>query len=247
MRNLVIGLVLFFTAQTSFAFERAFRIDRYFPVTNGYAVAWGIPGKNLDFEWLDTLSYEDVSKEIDIPFVRNFIVDVETNTILTTVGSNDEDRDEYVVFNVGDIHFGNHYGVSLNKVAIQNIGYNTDALVITENYKWFDDVSTILLVNRDTRELKTTELDAKFTMELLRKKLRESILPKNLELFEDASESVQFEIKFLENVGEVNVITLDYSYPKSMENSLEVAATVKMKYENGKVVPYILAVKQKQY
>nr|BDT29704.1 hypothetical protein BHI3_31700 [Bacteriovorax sp. HI3] len=248
MRNLVIGLVLLFTAQTSFASERAFRIDRFFPVVNGYAVAWGVPGQNLDFEWLDTLTYDQIDQHLDISSVRNFVVDIESNKILTVVGANDEERDEFVVFNVGDTHFGNHYNLSLDKLAIQNLGYDTDAIVLTENFKWSNYVSKILLINRETKDLKTVELKGDETMEVLRKKLRESILPKNIKLFDDASENVTFnETKFLENVGDVNVITFDYSYPKSMENALEVVATVKMKYENGKVIPYILSVKQKQY
>lgn len=215
MRNLVIGLVLLFTTQTSFAFERAFRVDRLFPVVNGYATAWGVPEQNLDFEWLDTLTYDEVKEQLDISSVRNFVVDLETNKILTTVESNDD----FAVFNIGDVHFGNHYSLSLNKLAIQNTSFDTDFLVLTENYKWSNFVSKILLVNRETRDLKTVELDSQWTMDLLKKKLKESILPKNMPLFEEGSENITFnETKYLENVGEVNVITLDYSYPKSMEN-----------------------------
>lgn len=242
MKSLLIGLVLVLASE-AYAFERPFRIDRYYPTVSGYAVAWGVPGKNLDFERLDSLSEDEIEKELDFSSVRNYIVDIQNNQILTTI-----ENDEMVVFNIAGIHFGNHYSISLDKLAIQNIGYDVDAIGVTENYKWSNNLSKILLVNTSKPMSESAEVDAAYTMNLLREKLKLSILASNMELFENGSENIyKIETKFIENVGDVNVITLDYAFPKQDKNALEVIATVKMKYENGKVTPYILSVKQKQY
>ncbi|MBY0414305.1 MAG: hypothetical protein K2Q18_09070, partial [Bdellovibrionales bacterium] len=107
----------------------------------------------------------------------------------------------------------------------------------------------ILLIDSSEREVKTVVIEATPVMDLLRSKLKLSILDANLDLYEHAAENIyKIETKYVDNgVGDVNVFNFDYAFPKQDRSALEVVTTVKMKYENGKVTPYILSVKQKQY
>jgi hypothetical protein len=241
MKNLLIGLTLILTVQVSNAFERPFRVDRGFSTQKGFAIAWGIPGKNLDFEKLDSLSEGELEKNLDIDSVRNFIVDLQTNEILTII----ENEDGYVTFTVGDLHYGNHYGLSLDQISVSNLSYGVEAIVVTAGYKWSSEVLKVLLVDTNEHKIKTVELDAAPMMNTLREKLKKSILPKNMDLFETGAENLySIEQRPSPNDGYLNVITLDYAHPKQ-EDSLEVVATVKIKYENETLVPYILDVEQK--
>lgn len=243
MKKFLIVLAIALSSQISLAAERSFRIDRYYPTVDGYAIAWGIPGMSIDFEKLDQLSSDEIENTIDIGAIRNFIVDMQTNQILTTLINDDA----MVVFNVGDVHYGNHYSVGIEKLAILNVKYDVDTIAVIENYKWFNELSKILLVDRSGPVVKTVELDGNKTMEVMRRKLELSILPSNMELFKKGAENINEVKTDFQNGEQVNIISFDYSFPKQDRNALQVTATVKMKYENGVVTPYILKVEQSQY
>lgn len=224
--------------------ERAFRVERYYPTVSGYAIAWGIPGLELDFEKLDKMSIDEIEKAVDLSAVKNFVVDLETNQIIDTI-----ENEDMVVFNIGNIHFGNHYALSLDKIVIENKPVMADTIMVTEHYKWSNHVAKILMIeSSETNELKTTAIDATETFNLLQKKLRESILDKNIDLFDTGAINLNLvKTKFIPNVGDVMELSFDYSHPKSDENALEVIAQVRFKYVQGKIIPFILSVKQKQY
>ena len=243
MKALLIGFALTLVSQASIAFERPFRIDRYENNSHGYAVAWGIPGTSLNFEKLDTLSDLEIEKVLDFSSIRNYVVDLQTNEILTTIENGD-----MVIFNIGNIHYGNHYNLSIDKLAIQGTGYGIDSLAVIESYKWFNTIPKILLIDTNAVKLKTVEINAAETIKLLKDKLKQAILPINMDLYENGAENfTKIETIFLENNGEVNVISLDYEFPKQDKSALQVIVTVKLKYSNGKIIPYILGVKQNQY
>lgn len=242
MKKLIIGAALVLTSLSSFATERAFRIDSTASVVNGLAIAWGIPGVNLDFEKLDALPYEEVEKQVDLNAVRNFIVDIKTNKIISTMGD-----DEMVDFSIAGVSWGNHYSLTLESLAIDNLDPEYRAVVLVQNFKWSNYVSNIYIVNAYSSTTEVKEFDAGYTMDTLRSKLRLSILPKHLNVYDDGAENIYSFKNEYTNAGKVNVIELDYSFPKEDKPGLEVKATVKMKIENGKVVPYILDVKQKLY
>lgn len=244
MKNIILLLAYLMTFNFSQAAERAFRVERYYPTVDGYAIAWGIPGQKLDFEKLDKLSIDEVEKELDYSSVRNFIIDLETNQIIDTI-----ENEDFVMFNIAGMHFGNHYSLSIDKLWIENKPSYSDTILITENFKWSNHPSKILLIDRsDKNELNTVTIDAVETFQLLHQKLKASILPQNMDLFENAASNLnKVEIKFIENVGEVMEFSFDYAYPKSEENSLEVVVQVRLKYDQGKIIPHILKVHQKQY
>lgn len=240
----IITLVILLLSTSIFAGERAFRVERYYDTANGLAVAWGIPGQNLDFEKLDKMSMEEIEATIDLSKVKNFIVDLETNQIIDTI-----ENEDFVSFNIGGMHFGNHYSVSLDKMRVENFPGSYDMTAVIENYKWSNSVTKIIAVESlDQNQIKTTIIDASETFETLHNKLKESILEKNLDLFENGAFNINnMETKFIENVGEVTELSLDYCFPKSDKNALEVIAQVKFKYVQGKIIPFIYSVKQKQY
>lgn len=243
MKNFLIGLMLLSATQISQAFERPFRIDHTSETVKGYSIAWGIPGKKLDFEYLDTLSDYEIEKHLDISSVKNFLVDVQTNSIIKTLTTYDEN----VSFFVGEINYGNHFRFSVHEIAIQNVEYQ-DVMAVIEQHKWSSSLTKFFILDRRSDGIKAIEVDAKATNEMLSKKLRQSILPANLDLFDTGAENVSIDAtKFLDSVGQVNVFTFTYEHPKSEDNILEVVVTAKLKYENGKVIPYVLNVKQRQY
>ena len=244
MKKLLIGLSLILATQMTSAAERPFRIDRDASTVNGYAIAWGIPGKSFDFEKLDTMTDEEIEKIIDLDSVKNYVVDIQTNQIITILSG----EYDMAVFHIGNIYYGNHFGLGLNNLAVENLENNQNVTTVTEFYKWSSAVSKILVIDSTDPILKTQELDASDTMDVLKNKLRLSILKKNMDLFDTAAENIyDIKTKFVENVGNVNVFTFDYAHPKQDTNALEVIVTVKMKMENGKIVPYVLDVKQRQY
>lgn len=244
MKKLLIGLAMILTAHVTNAAERPFRIDREASNVNGHAIAWGVPGKTFDFEKLDTMTDEEIEKTIDLDAVRNYIVDIQTNQILAVLTN----ESNMAVFNIGNFHYGNHFDLGLHSLTIEKLDYNLQVITLTEYYKWSSDVSKIFVIDSMKPVVKISELDASETMGLLKKKLRLSILKDNLELFDTAAENSNgITSKYVEKIGNLNVFSFDYSYPKQDTNSLKVVATVKMKMENGKIIPYILEVKQNQY
>jgi hypothetical protein len=240
MKSLIIGLALALTSQVSHATERAFRVDSDHPVVSGYAIAWGIPGVNIDFEKLDPLSYEEIEKLLDISSVVNYVVDIEKNKILTTI-----DNDEMVDFRIGDTDFGNHYSLWLSKLAVQGVDYETDVISMTESYKWTSSITKIILNNPRDLNTQHIELDGGLIMKALYDKVKKSILPANMYLYENGAETISnVETKRLASGEEVNVFSFSYEIPKGDEGLLDVVVTTRLKYENGKMTPYVLNVKQ---
>lgn len=240
MKSLLIGLAFALTSQASFATARAFRIDNNKTTVNGYAIAWGIPGVNTDFEKLDALTDEEILKELDTSSVVNYIVDIEKNKIITTIDYND-----MVDFRIGTMGFGNHYSLWLSKLAVTGVDYETDVIAMTESFKWNSSITKIILNNSRDISSKHTEIDGGLVMHELIEKVKKSILPANLHLFEDGSENItSVETKRLDSGEEVNVFKFSYEIPKGDDGLLEVETTVRLKYENGKMTPYVLAIKQ---
>ncbi len=243
MKKACLVLLVLFSINTLMASERFFRVDKTAAITNGYAIAWGVPGKKLDFERLDTLSIDELEKELNFSDIRNFVVDLQTNKILTTIQNED-----MVEFTLGDSHYGNHYHLSLSKLSILDQGYEMESLAVVENNKWTSSLSNILLINTSNNKLETTQFDGFELQKQILEKLKLSILDKNIRLFEEgAVYFMENETEYVENVGYVNKIKFDFSIPKSDENSLEVKVAVKLKIIDGKLTPFILKVEQRQY
>ena len=85
MRFPSLVLLLSLIASPSFARERAFRVVGNTAIRNGFALAWGMKGQNLDFEALDRLPDPRKFFEDNYDKLANFLVDLENETILDTV------------------------------------------------------------------------------------------------------------------------------------------------------------------
>lgn len=243
MKKSLVALMAFALFTNSYAVERLFRVDRTSSIVDGYAVAWGIPNQVLDFEKIDALGYEEASKVVEFDRVKNFVVDLQTNAILFEL-----DNADFAEFTIGDVRYGNHYRVSLESLAVDNLLYNVEVLGVVENYKWSSDFTKLLVVDRTEPVLKVKELNGLAFSKTIQNAIKKFIKKDNLEVFVNGSKNIEsVEGEYTAEYGKISKITLDYSFPKSEENSLRVEAFVKLNYENGQVVPTVFFVTQEQY
>lgn len=247
MKTVLMSLAFALSLSTAQAFERPFRIDEATDILKTYAVAWGVPGVNLDFEALDLLTEDELYKELDTDLVRNYVVDIPSNKILKVIEQ--ESEMNTVRFSVGPVFFGNHYNVTLSDLAVEANGYD-DALAVVEEYKWTSDLSSILLISRSNNQVKSLDINPKEMMDDLRSKVNKMISKKDLTLIEERAETFSTEVKE-EKKGQdyirYNEMRLSYDVPKSDKGTISLLLKVKIKYVNGKLVPQILSLKKELF
>lgn len=242
MKTVLMSLAFVLSLSTAQAFERPFRIDQNTDIVKTYAIGWGVPGTNLDFEVLDLLSEDDLYKVLDTDLVRNYVVDIPSNKILKVIDDQENEMSS-VRFSVGSINYGNHYNVALANLAIEGSGYE-DALAVVQEYKWTNNLSYILLVNRDNNYVKSLEINPSEMMNDLRNKVSKMLSKKELALLEERVETLYTEVKATKNGEKYNEMRLTYDLPKSDEKMISLVLKVKIKYVNGKLVPQVLSLKK---
>lgn len=242
MKTVLMSLAFALSLSTAQAFERPFRIDQNTDIVKTYAIGWGVPGTNLDFEALDLLSEDELFKVLDTDLVRNYVVDIPSNKILKVI---DEEENEMssVRFSVGSVYYGNHYNVALSRLAIEGSGYE-DALAVVQEYKWTNNLSYILLVNRENNQVKSLEINPSEVMNDLRNKISKMLSKKELELLEERVETFYTEVKETKNGEKYNKMRLTYELPKSEKSVISLVLKVKIKYVNSKLVPQVLSLKK---
>lgn len=232
---------LFLVMASANASERQFRIDHNKSVKHGYAIAWGIPGQLIDFEKLDQSSDEEIVNFINTADVSNYLVDIETNSILKVVTSEDVD------YNLGGYHIGNHFGLNVDYLAVGGLCNSCDAAIIIQEGKWANGILSLEIMERkkETRIIKSFD---DFAVEaLLKSELRKKIKGKKaLELFDKAASTMtSIETGIYDKGVEVNKISLNFSIPKSDDPGLDVEALVKLSLVNSKLEITVLSVRQK--
>lgn len=243
MKKSILAFIAMALVSNSFALEREFRVDRTSSIVDGYAVAWGIPNVPLDFEKIDALGYDVASETVNFDKVENFVVDLQTNTILTNMNNS-----EFADFTVSDVRFGNHYRVSLETLGVDGLEYNVDALAVIENSKWSSNFSKLLIINRTQLTPFTKVIDGTLFSVSLTNAIKKSITEDNIELFVTGSMNiVSIEKEYIADEGLVSKITLDFTFPRSEENSLKVEALVKLNFHNELILPRVISVTQEQY
>ncbi|WP_142694599.1 hypothetical protein [Bdellovibrio sp. NC01] len=240
MRKYVLASLVFLSGLNAFAGAREFRINRGSISPDGYAIAWGIPGQQLDFEALEATE-ESTEKFINenIDKVHNYVVDLETNKILLDLGNGDG---EFVEFSLGGTHIGNHYHIDVKPMYIEGEGWNSDAVAIIENTKWANNLSHTLIVNRESG-VKVT-LDAKINDQLIAA-IRAKLSKAQQEKFDKGAVNMTIEETSLDKVGNVNLVTLESYIPKSEEDGIVVKAYVKLVLKAGKIEIQALSARAK--
>lgn len=224
-------------SQESVGNERDFRIDQDASIYRGYAIAWGIPGRPLDFEKLDNMSDEEILKFIDKEEVRNFIVRIKDNKILATLDS------DMVDYHLGNYHVGNHFTLELSSLVIAGVTSSMDQLVVISNYKWSSELSKIMILDRynpgKVAQYSTDEMNDEILMQM-----RTLIKRENMSLFDNGEINIGDIESVVVNNKEVNKISYNFAIPKSEGKTLDIVATIKLSLVNGKIVPKVILIKQ---
>lgn len=241
MKNFLalIGTLLLATGSAT-ASPRLFRIDHNKTVASGYAIAWGIPGKFIDFEKLDQSPDADIVKFIETAEASNYLVDIETNSVLKAMNS---DNVDYIL---GGYHVGNHYTLDIDNVAVEGLCRSCDAVAIVESEKWGNAIKSLEIIerNKGTRIVKSMD-DYAFD-KLLKTAIRKKITEKEaLQLFDNGAPSFAIETGVYDNGTEINRVRVDFSIPKSDDAGLNIEALVKVSMVESKIKVEVLSVLQK--
>jgi hypothetical protein len=243
MKNFFFFILTVIFFQSANAFEREFRVDRSSSVSNGYAIAWGIPGTKLDFEELDKMPSEDIYTFVDSHNIANYVVDLQTNKIISSL-----DNSQFAELNIGLTHIGNYFDIGLEKLEVENAGVNIEAMAVVYNYKWANEFKKVLLIDSNEINLTAKEVSVESLNIDLQKKIGKFIKKENVHLFNDGAVNLN-EVKpfFINQDGNANKFSFDYAIPKSEEKTLRVEAVVKLKLADDKIEVSVVSVTQKQF
>jgi hypothetical protein len=209
--------------------ERGFRVNRSSISKNGYAIAWGVKGIKTNFEDLDLKSDQEIAKFIENPDIVNYIVDIETNSILSELIGKDGAKE----LSIGGNSYSSHYSIRTYPVSITNLTQSEEAFVITQNFKWNDEVTNLIVVSR-TGEIKVKQNFSDGEIErMLHSKISNKLSLKDKQLFDEGATT----IKDVQTISLKNkVLTKFYlstSIPKTGNSSLESEAIFKISIEKG--------------
>ncbi len=228
MKNFVIIFCFLFSVSL-FADERDFRIIRYSITKNAYAIAWGVKNKKTDFEALDVKTENEINEFIEKSFLVNYVVDIETNKILSEIKSDGTE------FTIAGNRYGNHFSLNLLPVHIEGLSQDEEPLVLMENWKWSNSLKDLLIINRKddiklTYELDNNKFDAIVKSEI-KKHLKTS---EEIDLFENGAATISnLTHAFLVGAGDVTKLDLWIGKPKTAGPALYIEVSFKAKIENN--------------
>jgi hypothetical protein len=233
-------LIVFISSSTLFAAEREFRINKNSATKNGYAIGWGIPGEKIDFEALDIKSDDEIQQFIATSNIVNYVVDLQTDSILYTIKS------EGLDFTIGNIHVGNYFGLSLAPIFFDNLDFEQEAIALIENWKWDNSMTNLFIFDR-AQGIKTilNLNDGQFD-KLIKVEIAKNLKIPELDIFTNGA-TVMTEVKsdVLNNIGYVSIFSLYSSYPKTDGPGLDLEATLQFTLVNQTVSAKVISIKSK--
>lgn len=239
MNKLILAAFLFLSSVSTFAAEREFRVNRGETSDNGYAIAWGIPGQKLDFEKI-----EETEKQAD-DFVRendqkihNFLVDLETNTIVLDLSSADP---EFLDFRIGGIRYGNHFSLGVQTLDVEGLGFDHDAVAVMSYNKWSSGISQVVITNRETKVTLVQNING--VNEKLETEIRKKLTKEQAAIFDNGARELQLERTSLDKYGNVSLITISAYRPKSEGPTLDIKAYVRFEMKDKKLQINVLSQK----
>jgi hypothetical protein len=228
MTTFIIVMICSLMSFVSYASEREFRIDRY-AVDSGYAIGWGIPGRKINFEKIEK-NQNDVHEFVNqyLGDVRNFLVDLETHSILAELGDakDSDNAPDYVSFNLGDFHYGNHFSYRVKRLEI-SYGTIYDPVAVIRNNKWSNEIEKVLLIDR-TKGV-TIAAEVKGLQNQIIQGIREKLSGPLKKMLDERVIVMEIESVRDERYLRLNKITLHAEIPRSEKPTLLISALVYLK------------------
>ena len=233
--------------------ERLFRVNRRSISADGYAIAWGVRDKKIDFEALDLKSEAEITDFENKSKIVNYVVELENNTILAELKNDDELLD----YRIAGTRHGNHFSVGTKAITINNLDYDSDAFVVIQNYKWGNEIKNLFIVKRADNGGVSTTLnlgDGKFDKLLSDAILKDLRKKDQAQFFKDGSNTIQKiePINFTSKKGDnktiikATQITIGTEIPKSADGKeLIVQAIVDIELVGDTVTLDVLSIESK--
>ena len=239
MKSLLI-LFFIFKISTLFATEREFRVNKSSATKNVYAIAWGIPCKKLDFEVLDKKSDNEIEEFIATSHIVNYVVDLQTDSILYTVKS------KGLVFTIGNTHFGNHFFLSLYPIYFENLSSEQEAVALIENWKTFNNATNLFIIDRSKGVKTILDLNDGQFDKLIKTEIAKNLQGEKLDIFKNGTTYLT-DVKYsiISNIGSVSILNLNSVYLKSGFRELNIEATIQFTIINGKAEASVFSVTSK--
>ncbi|MGZ3650731.1 MAG: hypothetical protein ACXVB9_02455 [Bdellovibrionota bacterium] len=140
---LLLALLL---APAAHAEPRAFRITQ--GTQSGFGLAWGVKNTPVDFELVERTDADAFLQKYDGQF-QNYLVDLKTNRVLALLSGADSPNEE-VSFSFGDLHMGNHFGLSISDLGSDSelLGSGDEVALVSEDvsYKWSNELENIFAI-----------------------------------------------------------------------------------------------------
>lgn len=226
--TLILNLGLFYNceANENLSNLKEFRINKGTQTKDGYAVAWGIPGIKLDFEYLDKLPENEKYKFLENNNLKNFIVDVHNHKIITTIID-----EELVKGSLEDYNFGAYFSMHLEQVEIN--GIDKKGLLVFSNYKHGNSISKFILLNANDPIV----IEGELIKTQLRDQIEDLLTPNNRDFFRNSTETItEIRSKYLNGkFSKYNYIHFSYAIPHGNGDGLEVVAKTSFTFKNNKI------------
>ncbi len=144
MKSLILFMAMSLISLNAFSAAREFRVNGY-SANDGYAIAWGVPGKLIDFEEVE----KDEEKVSDlwnqVSSMRNYLVDLQTNKILATMR---EEPDELVAISLGGM-VTNYYSIALQSLGdYHKKNCECEIVGALETFKWGSSLSSVFVISK---------------------------------------------------------------------------------------------------
>ncbi|WP_413587046.1 hypothetical protein [Bdellovibrio sp. HCB274] len=225
MKNLILFVAMSLISLNAFSAAREFRINGY-SANDGYAIAWGIPGQLIDFEAVDQDEEKSAALWQEMPSMRNYLVDLQTNQILATIN---EEPDELIAVTLGGMST-NHFSVYTQTLGNYYKAGDDELVAVIEAHKWGTSLSSVFVVSRDTLQPKATNRINDLEERMLNA-AKTKLTAAQIAQFDKGA--VYINIKnggYDEQAQQYYLITWESSVPKSIDDPL-VTVTARLKLQ----------------
>lgn len=235
MKTIILCLVLSLVSLSVFAKEREFRVNKNIPTANGYAIAWGIPGVLVDFEKIDEMTSEEFAASYNVESFKNFLVDLERNTIVHTLDL--KDFPAALTLSADKYSYGSY--LALKSINLNDNNSNYEVLVTSALQRWHtEELEFIILKNGKVEQI----LKASDVIRGVERQLKKRIGIEAHGYIELGARVVILgNTVSVDGQGLLNAIKLTYHFPYSDESTLILDTLVKFEYKNGKLLTKLVS------
>ena len=142
--RLAIGLFTLLAFQFASATPREFRINSR-SADEEFAIAWGVPGKKLDFEKLDQLQHQNNKREFPVSGAVNYLVHMETNSMITPLTVRREDG-PFIDARVNATAANLHLHLYLHSFLGHYSEKNRNVIFVMSRSKWYSYIEEVYVL-----------------------------------------------------------------------------------------------------